>query len=86
MKNVVFWDIRTQFLPHRRHITSPLQSAAGYCYIRFEVFTAVTMKNVVFWDVTSVITRVTRRNIPEDVIRQMHVLPVFREEIWLSAA
>jgi hypothetical protein len=26
MKNVVFWDIRTQFVTHRRHITSPLQS------------------------------------------------------------
>jgi hypothetical protein len=29
MKNAVFWDIRTQFVPHRRHITSPLQSPAG---------------------------------------------------------
>jgi hypothetical protein len=46
MKNGVFWDIKTQFLPHRRHITSPLQSPASYCYVRFEVFTAVTMKNV----------------------------------------
>jgi hypothetical protein len=26
MKNVVFWDIRTQFVLHRRHITSPLQN------------------------------------------------------------
>jgi hypothetical protein len=26
MKNAVFWDIKTQFVPHRRHITSPLQS------------------------------------------------------------
>jgi hypothetical protein len=26
MKNVVFWDIRTQFVLHRRHITSPLHS------------------------------------------------------------
>jgi hypothetical protein len=26
MKNAVFWDIKTQFLPHRRHITSPLQA------------------------------------------------------------
>jgi hypothetical protein len=24
MKNVVFWDIKTQFVLHRRHITSPL--------------------------------------------------------------
>jgi hypothetical protein len=50
MKNVVFWD-NTQFVLHRRHITSPLQSAASECYVRFEVFTAVTMKNVVFWDI-----------------------------------
>jgi hypothetical protein len=42
MKNVVFWDIKPQFLPHRGHITSPLQSAAGKYYVRFEVFTAVT--------------------------------------------
>jgi hypothetical protein len=26
MKNVVFWDIKTLFVPHRRHITSPLQT------------------------------------------------------------
>jgi hypothetical protein len=29
VKNVVFWDIKTQFVLHRRHITSPLQSPAG---------------------------------------------------------
>jgi hypothetical protein len=28
MENVVSWDIRTQFVLHRRHITSPLQSLA----------------------------------------------------------
>jgi hypothetical protein len=28
MKNVVFWDTKTQFVPQRRHITSPLQSPA----------------------------------------------------------
>jgi hypothetical protein len=52
MKNVVFWDIKTQFLPNRRHITFPLQSPAGICYVRFEFSTNVTMKNVDFWDVT----------------------------------
>jgi hypothetical protein len=29
MKNVVFWGIKTQFVPHRRHITSPLQNPVG---------------------------------------------------------
>jgi hypothetical protein len=29
MKNAVFWDIGTQFIPHRKHITSPLHSPAG---------------------------------------------------------
>jgi hypothetical protein len=24
IKNAVFWDIKTQFVPHRRHITSAL--------------------------------------------------------------
>jgi hypothetical protein len=29
VKNAIFWDIKTQFVLHRRHITSPLQSSAG---------------------------------------------------------
>jgi hypothetical protein len=29
MKNAVFWDIITEFLPQRKHITSPLKSPAG---------------------------------------------------------
>jgi hypothetical protein len=29
MKSAVFWDRTTQFVPHRRHITSPLQSPAS---------------------------------------------------------
>jgi hypothetical protein len=29
MKNVVFLDIKPQFIPHRRHITSPLQNPAS---------------------------------------------------------
>jgi hypothetical protein len=26
MKNAAFWDIKTQTVPHRRHINSPLQN------------------------------------------------------------
>jgi hypothetical protein len=52
MKNALFWNIRSQFVPHRRHITSPLQSPASSCYVRYAVFTAVTMKSVVLWDIT----------------------------------
>jgi hypothetical protein len=29
VKNTDFWDINTQSVPHRRHITSPLQRPAG---------------------------------------------------------
>jgi hypothetical protein len=29
LKNAVLWDIKSQFVPHRKHITSPLQSSAG---------------------------------------------------------
>jgi hypothetical protein len=28
MKNAVSWDIKTHFVLHRRHVTSPLQSPA----------------------------------------------------------
>jgi hypothetical protein len=51
MENDVFWDINTQFVPHRKHIISPLKSPAGYCYVRFKVLKAVTMKNAIFWDI-----------------------------------
>jgi hypothetical protein len=51
MKNAVFLDTKSQFLPHRRHYLST-QSPAGECCVRFEAFTAVTMKNFIFWDVT----------------------------------
>jgi hypothetical protein len=52
MKNDVYWDIGTQFIPQRKHITSPLESQPVNAMLRFEIFTAVTMKNAVFWDVT----------------------------------
>jgi hypothetical protein len=42
------------FVPHRKHINEPPRPVTGIAlsYVRFEVFTTVTMKNVVFWDVT----------------------------------
>jgi hypothetical protein len=51
LKDVVFWEMETQFVPHRKQVTSSLQSPAGYCYVRLVVSTAVTMKNAVFWDI-----------------------------------
>jgi hypothetical protein len=55
-------------------------------FIRFEVFTALTMKNAVFWDLAPcrscvnrrfggmlVQTRSTWRHIPEDGILQRHL-------------
>jgi hypothetical protein len=48
LKNAVFWVIRPQSIPRRKHPTSTIQSTAGECYVRFEVFKAVTMKNAVF--------------------------------------
>jgi hypothetical protein len=29
MKNAVCWVIKTEFVPHRKHITSPLKNPAG---------------------------------------------------------
>jgi hypothetical protein len=66
MKNAVFWDINTQFVLQRGHIKSPLESPAGKCYVRFEVFTAVTVKNVVFWDVRRVV--LVRTDVSEERI------------------
>jgi hypothetical protein len=49
MKNAAFWDIKTQFIPHRKHILSLLYSPAGY--VRFEVFTEVIMKKMAFFNI-----------------------------------
>jgi hypothetical protein len=69
--DIVFWDIKTQFVPHRRQITSPLQFPAGKSYVRFEVFTAVTVKNAIFWDIETQFVRHRRHitfplQIPDD--------------------
>jgi hypothetical protein len=44
--------MKNQFISHGRHIMSPLK-ASLLMLLRFEVFTAVTMKNTVPWDVMS---------------------------------
>jgi hypothetical protein len=44
LKNSVLWDVKPQFVLHGTHITFPLQSKAGLCPVRFEIFTAVTTK------------------------------------------
>jgi hypothetical protein len=51
MKYAVFCGIRTEFVPHKRHITSLLQSTTGECYVRSEVSMEATMKNAVFGDI-----------------------------------
>jgi hypothetical protein len=51
MKNTFFWDVKLQFIPHRKYMMSPLHSPAGYCCVRFEGSTAVSMKNAAFCDV-----------------------------------
>jgi hypothetical protein len=50
MKNAVFWVIETQFVQHRRHITSPTERNL-LIVCKIWRFTAVTMKNTVSWDV-----------------------------------
>jgi hypothetical protein len=50
MKNGVFWDIKAQFIPHRRHISSPLQSQTSYD-LRFS---RRWVKNAAFWDVIEI--------------------------------
>jgi hypothetical protein len=49
MKNAVFWVMKTQFVPHMRHIRSRLEPR-WLMLSKIEVFTAVNMKNAVFWD------------------------------------
>jgi hypothetical protein len=50
MKNAVFWDIESQFVPHRTHYVSTTVPSRLMLY-KIEVFTAVTMKNAVFYDI-----------------------------------
>jgi site-specific DNA-adenine methylase len=49
MKNAVFWNIKAQFVPHRRHYVSATEPNLLLLYKILRCFTAVTMKNAVFW-------------------------------------
>jgi hypothetical protein len=65
--------------------TCSLQLCINYLeYVRFEVFTAVTMKNGVFWVVVVVLTRATRRNNPEDTILYLEYGEKFQKLHYLS--
>jgi hypothetical protein len=61
MKNAVYWNIKTHFIPHRRHLTSPLLSPAVSCYVRFVDYTAVTLKVTHFWKVKRCVSCNNRR-------------------------
>jgi hypothetical protein len=51
LKNVVFWDIKTQFLlKEETHYVSASETALK-CYFRFEVLTTLTMRNAVILEV-----------------------------------
>jgi hypothetical protein len=116
------------------NINMKLSEENRFSLVKFEVFTAVTMKNGVFWDVTlfvscknrrsmrrlldtasvvpsspilvtlmkealsssetSVLTRVTKRNIPEDTLQiflyftasRLALMPICRLALWILCA
>jgi hypothetical protein len=52
MKNAIFWDINSRSYLTGDTLLLRYRTTPVKCYVRFEVFTAVTMKNAVFCDVT----------------------------------
>jgi hypothetical protein len=61
MTDAVFWDIEAKFLPHMKHITSPLQIPAGYSYVRFVDIMAVNKEKVILWNLTACVCCKNRR-------------------------
>jgi hypothetical protein len=76
MRNAVFWDmknpIRTSQETHYVSATEP----SRLCYVRIEVFTAVTMKNAVLWVVRCV--ALVRTDVSEERITFIRVALPFR--------
>jgi hypothetical protein len=50
MENGVFWDIKPQFVPHRRHITSATE-LSRFMLCKILGFHGGIMENGVFWDI-----------------------------------
>jgi hypothetical protein len=50
MMNTIFWDKNVVHTSQETHYVSATEPSR-LCYVRFEVFTAVTMKNAAFWDI-----------------------------------
>jgi hypothetical protein len=50
MQNAVFRDIKTQFVPHRKHYVS-VTEPRRLMLCKTSVFMAVPTKNAVFWDI-----------------------------------
>jgi hypothetical protein len=73
----VFWDIKTQFVPHRKHIKSALRSPAKQLLVTAYVLHGSLIHSTLMMEATrsfetAALTSAKRRNIPEDCIIHSH--------------